>query len=253
MHNTNETSSKSRDRERQLQELKEQVRILQRQHDAEEKRERERARTSSVAAATAAAVAVTKTSGTTPAATTATATAITSDVPVPDPGGLSADGIALRSTLRLLMLQRDRAKRDIHSLEEMREAALKEPLEFVEFIQSQKARGRGSRTNSGSDNNKKPNIFAGKELPKPQEIYKCPNIEWSQYKILGAPLDALHEKHLRRPSPSRPNGQAAPGVPPSMQTGGIIGMPEYGDESGVMQGRLRMFDGLVQRGGVVGR
>ncbi|KAF8251423.1 hypothetical protein K440DRAFT_539507 [Wilcoxina mikolae CBS 423.85] len=236
MHN-NESSSKSRDRERQLRELKEQVRILQRQHDAEEKSQRERARTSAEAA-------VTKTPGTTTPTTPTTTATTTSDVPVPDPGGLSADGIALRSTLRLLMLQRDRAKRDIHSLEEMREAALKEPLEFVEFIQSQKAaaRGRGSRTNSGSDNNnnKKLNIFAGKELPKPQEIYKCPNIEWSQYKILGAPLDALHEKHLRR-------------VPPSMQTGGIIGMPEYGDESGVMQGRLRMFDGLVQRGGVVGR
>lgn len=242
MHN--DSSRKSCDREQQLRELKEQVRILQRQQDAEEReRERERARTS----------AATKTPGSTPltpasTTTTTTTTTTTSEVPVPDPGGLSADGIALRSTLRLLMLQRDRANSDIHSLEEMREAALKEPLEFVEFIQNQKARGRGSRTTD-----KKPNTFAGKELPKPQEIYKCPNIEWSQYKILGAPLDALHEKHLRRPSPSRPSGQAAAGVPPSMQTGGIIGMPEYGDESGVMQGRLRMFDGLVQRGSVVGR
>ncbi|KAA8909004.1 hypothetical protein FN846DRAFT_757323, partial [Sphaerosporella brunnea] len=173
----------------------------------------------------------------------------------------SADSIALRSTLRLLMLQRDRAKRDIHTLESMREDALREPLEFVEFIQSQKRRpaaavAGGARPSSPADG-KRPNIFSGRELPKPQEIYRCPPIEWSQYRILGAPLDAMHEKQRRRASPSRPQQSgsvAATGVPPSMQTGGIIGMPpEYAEDSGVMRGGMRLFDRMVQRGGVVGR
>ncbi|KAI5857663.1 hypothetical protein BZA05DRAFT_423682 [Tricharina praecox] len=195
--------------------------------------------------------------------TTTTTTPPSSATTSSDTASLSADNIALRSTLRLLMLQRDRAKRDIHTLEEMREDALREPLEFIEFIQSQKT-GRSSRPNSASssrDSDKKPNFFTGRELPKPQEIYRCPPIEWSQYRILGAPLDALHDKQRRRASPSRPSnaaGQgaaAAAGVPPSMQTGGIIGMPptEYGEDTGLMQGRMRMFDGIGQRGSVVGR
>jgi len=236
-----QTTTKLRDREREIRELKKRVEALQREKReaelAREKRERSSPAPSNASATT------------TPPANTATMNA--------DTGSLSADNIALRSTLRLLMLQRDRAKRDIHTLEEMREDALREPLEFIEFIQSQKA-GRSSRPSS-KDTDKKPTIFTGRELPKPQEIYRCPPIEWSQYRILGTPLDALHEKQRRRASPSRPSnaaGQgAAAGVPPSMQTGGIIGMPpaEYGEDAGLMQGRLRMFDGIGQRGSVVGR
>jgi hypothetical protein len=202
-----DTTTKLRDREREIRELKRKVEILQREKREAEERAAE------------------KEKPTTPT----------------NLSELSADSIALRSTLRLLMLQRDRAKRDIHTLEQMREDALREPLAFVEFIQSQKRGG------------KKQNLFVGRELPKPQEIYRCPPIEWSQYKILGAPLDAMHEKQRRRASPSQPAAAAA-GVPPSMQTGGIIGMPpEYVEDSGIMQGRMRLFDGIGQRGGVVGR
>jgi hypothetical protein len=214
-----DTTTKLRDREREIRELKRKVEILTREKREAEERAAEKEK----------AAAVEKTT------TTTTPTAAT------NLSELSADSIALRSTLRLLMLQRDRAKRDIHTLEQMREDALREPLEFVEFIQSQKRR-----------DGKKQNLFVGRELPKPQEIYRCPPIEWSQYKILGAPLDAMHEKQRRRASPSQP--AAAAGVPPSMQTGGIIGMPpEYVEDSGIMQGRMRLFDGIGQRGGVVGR
>lgn len=185
----------------------------------------------------------------------------------PDTGRLSVDALALRSTLRLLILQRDRAKRDIHLLEEMRAAALAEPLEFLKYTQSQK-RGRGSNlsslnssTESNGDTESKPDIIAGNELPKPQEVYRCPPIEWSQYKILSAPLDVLHDNQRRRlqSSPSRPSGvngtlSSPAGIPPSMQSGGIIGMPaaEFVDD-GIIQGRMRLFDGIAQRGRVVGR
>jgi hypothetical protein len=237
----NKSREKDKDRERELQELKEKVKLLQQREREREYEQKEKERAANQ-----------------PSASTAPSN-------FTDSGGLSADSIALRSTLRLLMLQRDRARRDIVALEELRDAALKEPIEFVEYIQSQK-RGRVSRANSASssssDGGKKGNIFAGKEIPKPQDIYRCPPVEWSQYRILGAPLDALHDAQRRRPSPSRPTGtapQGPAGVPPSMQTGGIIGMSaggigEYADSLGSeMQARMRLFDGIAQRGSVVGR
>ncbi|TGZ80082.1 hypothetical protein EX30DRAFT_68785 [Ascodesmis nigricans] len=157
----------------------------------------------------------------------------------------SSDSIALRSTLRLLTLQRERAKRDISELESLREAALKEPLQFVEYIQASKRRNPATGRPATAD--LKNNIFTDREIPKAQEVYRCPPIEWSKYQILGAPLDSMHNEQRKRPSPSRP------AVPHSMQTGGIIGFPtgDYADglDSGLMQGHLRLFDGI----GCVGR
>lgn len=185
----------------------------------------------------------------------------------PDTGGRSpsptnADSIALRSTLRLLMLQKERAKRDIVVLEEMREQALKDPVAFVEFVQRQKRERAAGRKGDfdKTESTAKHNPFYNKEIPKPQELYRCPPIEWSQYGILGAPLDHIHERQVRRPSPSRP--AAASGVPQSMQTGGIIGMrPAGGMEfkdslSGdalSIQGSLSIFETMAPRGSVIGR
>ncbi|KAI5796624.1 hypothetical protein EDC01DRAFT_595955, partial [Geopyxis carbonaria] len=178
----------------------------------------------------------------------------------------SSDCIALRSTLRLLMLQRDRAKRDIVALEELRETALKEPLQFIDYMTAQKQRGRMTRTNSTSSTRSNfsakkksseslaDNIFGDREFPRPQEIYRCPPVEWSKYQILGGPLDVMHENQRNRPSSSRPSGTNA--VPSSMQTGGIIGghtrghleyVDTIGGDSGMMQGRMRLFDGIAQR------
>jgi hypothetical protein len=230
------------EREREIRELREKVKALQHERENEIKQKKD----AEVAAAEAE---TTMSSG------------------FPDTSGLSADALALRSALRLLILQRDRAKRDILDLEQMRAAALTEPVQFVEYIQSQK-RGhqlcKKSSWNSSIDGGKKPNIFEGREIPKPQEIYRCPPIEWSQYKILGTPLDKLHEHQKRNihVSPSRAGivggaSSSPAGVPSSMQTGGIIGMPaaEYVDDHArIMRGRMRLFDGIGQRGGgVVGR
>ncbi|KAL7272265.1 hypothetical protein RUND412_004932 [Rhizina undulata] len=211
----------------------------------------------------------------------------------------NTDFIAMKSALRLLLLQRDRAKRDIVLLEQMRERALEEPGKFVEYLTTtrQKKPTPSSPPLSPSSNpdknidssdsesekndygvaashlksrkSRRPQSFAN--VPKPQEVYRCPPIEWEKYRILSAPLDRMHEEQRRRPSPSRPQGASpAPsistsGVPQQMQTGGIIGGVgvgmggvEYndtigGDGAGI-QGRMRLFDGvIVQRGGVVGR
>lgn len=160
------------------------------------------------------------------------------------------------------MLQRERAKRDIQALEELRLQAMDQPVEFIDYIQ-ELARPPSSNdygTVSGSSDEegtstktkkkKRPYpAFAGyKDLPKPQEIFRCPPIEWEKYRVLGAPLDKLVDEQQRRPQV----------VPQQMQTGGVLGVGvEFGDkisgDGGGIQGRMRLFDGVAQRGRVVGR
>lgn len=136
------------------------------------------------------------------------------------------------------------------------------PIEFIDYIQEL---ARGSPSNdygaaSGSSDEeststntkkKKKNYarFAGTtELPKPQEIFRCPPIEWEKYRVIGTPLDKMVEEQQRRPQV----------VPQQMQTGGVLGVGvEFGDkisgDGGGIQGRMRLFDGVAQRGSVVGR
>ncbi|KAG0639984.1 hypothetical protein HOY80DRAFT_885389 [Tuber brumale] len=147
----------------------------------------------------------------------------------------NTDSIALTSALRLLILQRERAKRDIQILEQLRTEALDAPVEFMNALS---LKSPPSPTSSASTSP------PGVRLPKPQEIYKCPPIEWEKYRILPTPLERLHEEQKRL-------------VPQQMQTGGVLGVGvEFGDTiagGDGIQGRMRLFEGVGQRGGVVGR
>lgn len=41
-------------------------------------------------------------------------------------------------------------------------------------------------------------------LPKPQNVVRCPPINWSQYAVVGESLDKLHNEQLSRPSQGSP-------------------------------------------------
>jgi hypothetical protein len=42
------------------------------------------------------------------------------------------------------------------------------------------------------------------KLPKPQNIVRCPPINWTQYAVVGESLDKLHKDQLARPSEGMP-------------------------------------------------
>ncbi|KAL2756421.1 hypothetical protein ACRALDRAFT_1063629 [Sodiomyces alcalophilus JCM 7366] len=42
------------------------------------------------------------------------------------------------------------------------------------------------------------------ELPRPQNVVRCPPINWSQYAVVGESLDKLHAEQLRRPDQGQP-------------------------------------------------
>lgn len=69
-------------------------------------------------------------------------------------------------------------------------------------------------------------------LPEPQNIFRCPPINWTKYHISGEPLDRMHEEHRARPMLGEPevngSGRPAPYVlaapySPFRDVGGIGG------------------------------
>ena len=60
-------------------------------------------------------------------------------------------------------------------------------------------------------------------LPKPQNVVRCPPINWSQYAVVGESLDKLHNEQLARPT------QGSPAVIGAQGTYQFKGEPRAGD------------------------
>lgn len=140
------------------------------------------------------------------------------------------DAIALRSAISLLQLQREKSKRDLRTLEELKTVAVADPQGFLRQLQSQRNSGeKGSRdalTNTLSDiaGSAREQSAAPKDplsigstpsaseessvkfpsIPQPQDVFRCPPINWAKYHIVGEPLDKLHEEQRQRPTSSEP-------------------------------------------------
>ena len=153
------------------------------------------------------------------------------------------DAIALRSAISLLQLQREKSKRDLKTLEELRTAAVSDPQAFARSIQAQRA--HPSRTsvdplsptladvsssllggNVGAENEQR-NGERRKDsadpasstkfppIPQPQNIIRCPPVNWAKYHIVGEPLDKMHKEQRQYPgSVEPPRNQQGAKAPP---------------------------------------
>lgn len=116
--------------------------------------------------------------------------------PVPISESENSDAIALRSAIALLQLQREKSKKDIQTLEKARQDALRDPKGFVEETQKRvRTKGKGEKADGDI---LKPTLNA--DLPAPQNIFRCPPINWAKYHIAGDTLDKMHNEEVARPS-----------------------------------------------------
>lgn len=69
---------------------------------------------------------------------------------------------------------------------------------------------------------------AWRQLPKPQNVVRCPPINWSQYGVVGESLDKLHAEQVAAPTP---------GAPVVLEQGGTYEF-KAGDTSGEKVQRL---------------
>jgi hypothetical protein len=165
--------------------------------------------------------------------------------PQPPPVAISEsenpDAIALRSAISLLQMQREKSKRDLKALEELKAAAVSDPQAFVRSLQQQRAQASQSYqdiltptlaglTDAGrSDDEYGKSADARKDsthsqatggppkfppIPQPQNIVRCPPINWEKYHIVGEPLDKMHEEQKKWPGQAEPprtkSGQRVP-------------------------------------------
>ncbi|KAF2705304.1 hypothetical protein K504DRAFT_506246 [Pleomassaria siparia CBS 279.74] len=142
------------------------------------------------------------------------------------------DAIALRSAISLLQMQREKSKRDLKTLEELKVAAVSDPQAFVRSIQAQHTNASNSNSNHNplaptlsdisllGDNagtkGQQPNQQGRKDsadatsqdasatkiptIPQPQNIIRCPPVNWAKYHVVGESLDKLHKEQKQYPA-----------------------------------------------------
>lgn len=150
--------------------------------------------------------------------------------PMPEPLAFDAnpDVIALKSAISILQIQKNRATADIQALSRAKDAAVGDPAAFVSDLVSGKI--NAPRPDEGDDDSdddeegerqkkspssSKPPPEPSREwttLPKPQNVVRCPPINWSQYAVVGESLDRLHGEQVARPTQGTPANIGAGGM-----------------------------------------
>lgn len=142
------------------------------------------------------------------------------------------DAIALRSAISILQLQREKSKQDLKALAELKTVAVADPRGFVQSIQENRAKvaqtyndlltptlanltnaasAEMSDAPAGVDARKDSADMGAPEaksnfpaVPQPQNIVRCPPVNWAKYHIVGEPLDKMHEEQQKWPGSSEP-------------------------------------------------
>lgn len=138
----------------------------------------------------------------------------------------NSDAIALRSALSILQIQRQQSLRDLKTLDRQKHEAVADSETFANNILSGKIRSAsnegilgqsqgvrqawdqhqsangGSQTDQNSHEGGRPSSFD--TIPTPQNIVRCPPVNWAKYHIVGEALDKLHEEQQSHPTPGQP-------------------------------------------------
>lgn len=134
--------------------------------------------------------------------------------PAPEPIDFESnpDVIALKSAISVLQVQRGRATADIQALSKIKDEASREPEAFLRDLAAGGVRSRDDALTLDDDEDEDEEMEgnAGKaqtkeaprswsSLPKPQNVVRCPPINWSQYAVVGDSLDKLHADQISHP------------------------------------------------------
>jgi hypothetical protein len=145
--------------------------------------------------------------------------------------------IALKSAISILQIQRQRATADIQALSRAKEEAVQNPEAFISDLVANKintptnddsdsdsddddtemnGQGSGNQQQDPGEGSSKQRIAteppAWRNIPQPQNVVRCPPINWSQYAVVGESLDKLHNEQVVRPSQGTPATVGAHGT-----------------------------------------
>lgn len=126
--------------------------------------------------------------------------------------------------MSILQIQARNAENDIRNLARLKERALRDPEGFAAAVAAGKVQTKSdSLFNPSADDDDEdeddemedaePESQAAAEerrqkewgkIPKPQNVVRCPPINWQKYAIVGESLDKLHEDQKSRPTEGKP-------------------------------------------------
>jgi hypothetical protein len=132
------------------------------------------------------------------------------------------DVIALKSTIAILQIQARNATSDIRTLQKIKERAVQNPKEFTDALVNGELGKEGPKVpvyhdydSDASDDDAPEGAENGNKkwptLPKPQNVVRCPPINWTQYAVVGDSLDKLHNEQVARPNEGMPRKFGANG------------------------------------------
>ncbi|KAF4624650.1 hypothetical protein G7Y89_g13517 [Cudoniella acicularis] len=150
--------------------------------------------------------------------------------PVPILFEENPDAIALKAAISILQIQARNATNDIKTLQRVKEQALQDPEGFSNALAKGdiKTRGDGlfkpnpiTDDNEDEDEDDEEGESGGENMrmdldkeaegkknwtsiPAPQNVVRCPPINWTQYAIVGESLNKLHKDQQARPSEGMP-------------------------------------------------
>jgi hypothetical protein len=117
-------------------------------------------------------------------------------------------------------MQARNATKDIQALQAIKERAMKDPEGFARAVATGEVQGKGDALFAPSqddddmddDDEEVPEERLDKEkeekawpkLPTPQNVVRCPPINWNQYAVVGESLDKLHADQQARPTEGMP-------------------------------------------------
>ena len=121
-------------------------------------------------------------------------------------------------------MQARNATADMQSLQAIKERAIRDPEDFARAIAAGDVKGKGdslfnpSQDDEDDDDDEDESVEQvqkdGKtwpKLPTPQNVVRCPPINWNQYSVVGESLDKLHADQLARPTEGMPQRFGADG------------------------------------------
>jgi len=125
------------------------------------------------------------------------------------------DAMALRAAISVLQMQRDKSKRDLKTLEKLKQAATSQPELFAEELAAGRLRQELNHfdplratfesDSSDEDENMEESSHSVEQdakfhkFPSAQNVFRAPHINWSRYNIVGEPLDRMHKEQRLKP------------------------------------------------------
>ena len=129
-------------------------------------------------------------------------TAIQPPAPEPIDFESNPDAIALKSAISILQMQRQRAAADMQTLSKAKDEAVQDPEGYVNHLVANSSSSGGGSGGEGKQKQQQNHEWT--QLPKPQDVVRCPPINWSQYAIVGESLDKLHAEQNSQPTQGTP-------------------------------------------------